>query len=215
MATELMELYSAMKNRFGALNWWPGESRLEICIGAILTQNTNWGNVEKAILQLKEADVMDIEGMLSLPAADLAELIRPAGYYNLKADRLRCFLTVIVQRWEGDLDAFLGRSVALLRADLLDVKGIGPETADSIILYAAELPSFVVDAYTIRIFMRHGLISDDADYDSVKDMCESELPEDVGLWNDFHAQIVETGKVYCRPRARCDGCPLEGFPHHT
>ena len=211
MKSRLLEIYKAMRARFGYLDWWPGDSRLEICIGAILTQNTNWKNVEKAIGRIKDADAMDLKLLQGMNDRDLAELIRPAGYYNVKADRLKQFFTCIINDWQGSLDLFLERSVSELRKDLLAVKGIGPETADSIILYAAELPSFVVDAYTKRIFVRHELIDQNDDYDTVKSLFESNLPEDVDLWNDYHAQIVETGKNYCRKNARCEGCPLVDF----
>lgn len=208
-----MDFYAAMRERFGHRGWWPGDGRLEICVGAILTQNTNWKNVEKAVAAIRAADVMDAASLLAMDTGALAALIRPAGYYNVKAKRLRHFLSVIVHDFRGDIDAFLDRPVAVLREELLGIHGIGPETADSIILYAAGRPSFVVDAYTRRLFLRHGLIGEHDGYDDIKRYCESRLPEEVDLWNDFHAQIVETGKRYCRVVPRCDGCPLACFPH--
>ena len=207
----LMRYYRAMRDRFGHRGWWPGEGRLEICVGAILTQNTNWKNVEKAIISLRDSGNLSIDRLVALRESKLARLIRPAGYYNVKAKRLKNFIKHVRSAWGADLDAMLDRPVSVLRRELLSINGIGPETADSIILYAAERASFVVDAYTVRIFLRHGLIGPDDNYSSIKELCEKSLPGDVDLWNDFHAQIVETGKNFCRPRARCEGCPLEAF----
>ena len=209
----LLEMYRAMRERFGHRNWWPGETALEICAGAILTQNTNWANVEKALANLKRADCLDVGRLAAMAPARLAELIRPAGYYNIKARRLKNFLSRVHAGWADDLGAFLDRPVDVLRAELLSISGIGRETADSIILYAAGKPTFVVDAYTFRILRRHGLVGPDDDYESVKDLMESSLPRRVDLWNDYHAQLVATGKEYCRPTARCAGCPLEPFAH--
>lgn len=209
----LLEMYRAMRERFGHLNWWPGDTALEICAGAILTQNTNWANVEKALANLKRVDGLHVGRLAGMDHARLAELIRPAGYFNVKARRLKNFLSHVHAGWGEDLQAFLDRPVDVLRAELLSISGIGRETADSIILYAAAKPTFVVDAYTCRILRRHGLIGQDDDYESVKDLMESSLPRQVDLWNDYHAQLVATGKEYCRPKARCAGCPLEPFAH--
>lgn len=209
----LREMYDAMHRRFGHQGWWPGETPFEVCIGAILTQNTNWGNVEKALANLRAAERFTLERIHATPAPALAELIRPAGYYNVKAKRLRNFCGHLVQRWGGDLDAFLDQSVSSLTEELLSINGIGRETADSIILYAARKPTFVVDRYTARILLRHYLIDVDADYDQIKDLFESALPEDEELFNDYHAQLVAVGKNFCRPTAICEGCPLEPFEH--
>ncbi|MCD4824990.1 MAG: endonuclease III domain-containing protein [Phycisphaerae bacterium] len=208
-----MEMYDAMRAAFGHRQWWPGDGALEICVGAILTQNTNWSNVEKAIANLKAADAMSVTHLHKLPHESLAELIRPAGYYNIKAKRLKNFIAKVYAEYGDDIEAFLDRSVETLRVELLGVNGIGPETADSIILYAAGKPTFVVDAYTGRILLRHGLISPEDTYESIKELCESSLPTDVELWNDFHAQFVAVGARHCKPRPRCDGCPLERFDH--
>jgi len=210
-----MEMYEAMRERFGHRGWWPGEAKLEICVGAILTQNTNWRNVEKAIKNLIDAGWMSVAALQSAPQAALAELIRPAGYYNVKAKRLKNFIAAVHRDWGEDIEAFLDRPVAALREELLSVRGIGRETADSIILYAAGKLSFVVDAYTYRILLRHRLIAPDDDYEAIKELFETSLPQDVNLWNDYHAQLVEVGKTYCRPKARCAGCPLEGFDHDS
>jgi len=209
----LMQMYEAMRERFGHQGWWPGEGPLEICIGAILTQNTNWKNVERAIANLRAGGCMSISALCSREQAELAELIRPAGYFNVKAKRIKNFAAAVAASFADDIEAFLDRPVAALRADLLEINGIGPETADSIILYAAGKPSFVVDTYTYRVLVRHGVISPEDDYDAIKDLMEGSLPDDVDLWNDYHAQLVAVGKTYCRPRPRCEDCPLESFPH--
>jgi endonuclease-3 related protein len=209
----LLAFYEAMRKRFGHQGWWPGRTKLEICVGAILTQNTNWTNVTRAIANLQAAGCLSVGALHRLERGALADLIRPAGYYNIKARRLKQFIAAVHARSGEDLEAFLDRPVATLREALLAISGIGRETADSIILYAAGKPSFVVDAYTCRILFRHHLIGPDDDYESVKELLESSLPADVALWNDFHAQLVAVGKQYCRPTARCPGCPLESFPH--
>jgi len=186
---------------------------MEVIIGAVLVQNTNWKNVEKAIANLRAAGCMSVRAMLAKPPAELAGIIRPAGYYNVKARRLRNFLRRVADGFGGDVEAFLDRPAAALREDLLAVSGIGRETADSMVLYAAGHPVFVVDAYTARVGVRHHLFGPEDDYDAIQEFFESNLPADAGLFNDYHAQLVETGKQYCRPAARCAGCPLEKFPH--
>jgi endonuclease-3 related protein len=208
----LTELYEAMLAHFGPQGWWPGEGALEICVGAILTQNTNWANVERAIANLRAAGVMDVRAMLDLPEAKLAELIRPAGYFNVKAQRLRHFLQAVAEETGGDVGTYLAApSADLLREKLLAIHGIGPETADSMVLYAAGLPTFVVDAYTMRILHRHGLIPRRARYEEVRALFQRSLPADVPYWNEYHALLVATGKHFCRPAPRCEGCPLERF----
>lgn len=209
----LMEMYEAMRARFGHQGWWPGDGAMEICIGAILTQNTNWTNVEKAIANLKQAGCMSPSALHTKPQEELAKLIRPAGYFNIKAKRLKNFASFVHKGFGDDIKAFLDRSATTLRQELLSLNGIGPETADSIILYAAGKCSFVVDAYTYRILLRHYLVAPEDDYQAIKELFESSLEENLGLWNDFHAQLVAVGKNFCRPAARCQGCPLEKFPH--
>ena len=177
-AQQLRRAYELMRERFGHQQWWPGETPFEVCVGAILTQNTNWTNVERAIANLRSAGLLDARKMFALPETELAQLIRPAGYFNLKARRLRSFLRVLVEEYGGRLERlFAGKTIAV-RNRLLDINGIGPETADSLLLYAGGHHSFVVDAYTKRIFSRHGWCSDDADYDSLKNLCESALSEE-------------------------------------
>ena len=216
----LVEMYEAMRARFGHQGWWPvaegsraGERALEICIGAILTQNTNWKNVEKAIANLKANGCIRVAALHAKSHRELAELIRPAGYFNVKARRLKNFIAHVHEFRDGNIEAFLDRSVETLREELLSINGVGRETADSIILYAAGKPSFVVDAYTHRILVRHGLVAPQDDYETIKDLFESALPQDTALWSDFHAQLVSTGKNFCKPTARCAGCPLEPLNH--
>lgn len=216
----LLAMYEAMRRHFGPQNWWPASPRLtphdrklEICVGAILTQNTNWRNVERALSNLIDRGCMSVAALSALPPGELARRIRPAGYYNVKSRRLRNFLARIREGFAGDVEAFLDRPLGELRRDLLGISGVGSETADSIILYAAGKCTFVVDAYTARILRRHRLICEDADYEAIKALFQSHVPARVGLYKDYHAQLVAVGKAYCRPAARCCGCPLEPFDH--
>lgn len=216
MHSPITRAYQLMHEHHGHQAWWPGETPFEICVGAILTQNTNWTNVEKAIENLKKAKALDLRVVKQLSNADLAELIRPAGYYNLKAARLKSFVGAIDRDFDLKLEKLLILPTERLRETLLEINGIGPETADSIILYAAQQSSFVVDAYTKRIFSRHHWIQENASYDEVKSLCEQNLavpPRDQSLldyWQDYHAQLVAIGKDYCRPRSpRCQECPLQ------
>ena len=176
--------------------------------GRFLTQNTNWSNVEKALANLHDAGAMSVEGLHKMSQEQLAELIRPAGYFNVKAKRLGNFIREVYENWGEDISAFLDRPVYTLREELLAINGIGRETADSMILYAAGLPTFVVDAYTARIFTRHGLLSREDDYESIKEFFESNLPDNVELWNDFHAQIVAVGKNFCKPTPKKSGMDI-------
>lgn len=213
-------MYRAMRRRFGPRRWWPisddgnaSQAALEICVGAILTQNTSWTNVEKALASLYAAGCMGICALDETSPARLAELIHSAGYFNVKARRLKHFVAHIRKGFGDDVAAFLERPVGVLRAELLSLNGIGPETADCMILYAAGKPTFVVDAYTRRVLSRHGLAGADDEYEAIRRLFETALPRSVTLWNDFHAQFVAVGKHYCRPTARCDGCPLRRFAH--
>lgn len=209
----LTEIYQLLYDVFGPQHWWPGESRFEIITGAILTQNTNWANVEKAIANLIAADCLDAEKLHNLESSRLAELIRPAGYFNIKAKRLKSFLSWLFENYDGNLKNLENVDTRLLREELLSVKGIGRETADSILLYALERPIFVIDAYTARITVRHGLIEPGADYEQLQYLFESNLPQDIQLFNEYHALIVRVGKEFCKPKARCPSCPLEKLPH--
>ncbi|MFC1634377.1 endonuclease III domain-containing protein [Planctomycetota bacterium] len=209
----LTEIYELLYEAFGPQYWWPGETPFEVTIGAILTQNTSWANVEKAIANLKSASHLTPEGLHRIDASELAELIRPAGYYNLKTKRLKSFIDWLFDNYGGQLTNLEPVATDRLRSELLEVKGIGRETADSILLYALGRPVFVVDTYTARIMIRHGLIEPDADYEQLRDLFESNLPENTQLFNEYHALLVRTGKDFCKPKAKCPGCPLVKHPH--
>jgi endonuclease-3 related protein len=209
----LTEIYQLLYDAFGAQHWWPGETRLEIIVGAILTQNTNWRNVEKAIANLKSAKCLTPQGLHRTSTAQLAELVRPAGYYNIKAKRLKNFVDWLFEDYGGEIANLERVQTERLREKMLAIKGIGRETADSVLLYALERPVFVVDAYTARIAIRHGLIEPDADYEQLRELLESNLSEDVALFNEYHALLVRAGKEFCKTKARCSGCPLEKLPH--
>ncbi len=207
----LERLYELLFARFGPQGWWPGETPLEVTVGAVLAQNTTWRNVSRALDNLREAGLFSFSVLSRLTPAELAPHIRPAGYYNLKAARLLNLLS-FVAREHGNLEAFFGLDLTSLRQELLSVKGIGPETADSIILYAAEKPVFVVDAYTQRILFRHGFLCEDDGYGTIQELFTAALPAEVPLYNEFHALFVRLGKEYClKTKPRCDGCPLQGF----
>ncbi|HHD63884.1 MAG TPA: endonuclease III domain-containing protein [Desulfobulbaceae bacterium] len=205
-------MYERLHAHFGARDWWPGDSPFEIMVGAILTQNTNWKNVERAIDNLKRVGLLSLSAMSELSQDLLAEYIRPAGYYNIKAGRLRNFFHFINKEWDGDLDSFLQQPAAALREQLLSIKGIGPETADSMVLYAAGQPIFVVDAYTHRILIRHEIIDESFGYHEIQELFMDNLEEDTLLFNEYHALIVQVGKVYCKKsKPDCSHCPLAGL----
>ena len=209
----LNEIYRLLYDEFGPQNWWPGETRFEIITGAILTQNTNWTNVVKAIANLKSADCLTPEKIHNLKTAELATLIRPAGYFNVKTKRLKNFLNWLFENYNGYLSDLESIDTDRLRTELLSIKGIGRETADSILLYAFDRPIFVIDAYTARVVFRHHLLTPDADYQQLPELFESSLPEDTQLFNEYHALLVRVGKEFCKPKAKCSGCPLEKLPH--
>lgn len=210
---QLTEIYRLLYEQFGPQHWWPGQTRFEIITGAILTQNTNWANVEKAITNLKSAECLTPEKLCGLDPEQLANLIRPAGYFNIKAKRLKNFIDWLFENYNGDLTELESVDTNRLRAELLTIKGVGRETADSILLYAFDRPVFVVDAYTARVVFRHELLSPEADYEQLREFFESSLPADTKLFNEYHALLVRVGKEFCRPKARCPGCPLEKLPH--
>ncbi len=213
ISNQLNEIYQLLFDRFGPQHWWPGQTQFEIITGAILTQNTNWANVEKAIANLKSADYLTPEKLYHLEVSQLAELIRPAGYYNIKTKRLKNFINWLFDNYDGKPANLETVDTGQLRAELLGIKGIGYETADSMLLYAFERPVFVVDAYTARIAFRHQLIEPDADYEQLRELFQSNLPEDIQLFNEYHALLVKVGKEFCKPKAKCPGCPLEKLPH--
>jgi endonuclease-3 related protein len=210
---QLTEIYELLFESFGPQSWWPGESQFEIIIGAILTQNTNWANVEKAIANLRTANALSAKALYQMNHDELAALIKPAGYFNIKAERLKTFLTWFFDGYDGLLENLEQLSTARLREELLNIKGVGPETADSILLYAFERPVFVVDAYTARVMTRHALVETGCDYEQLQEIFQSNLVEDVKMFNEYHALLVRVGKEFCRPKAGCSGCPLENLPH--
>lgn len=211
---QLQELFATLLTQYGPRHWWPGETPFEVCVGAILTQNTNWGNVEKAIANLKAADRLSMAGIDSLLPSELATLIRPVGYFNVKATRLQAFTAFVLQEYGGSLDRLFTGPWQTTRQELLAIKGIGPETADSILLYAGQKPSFVVDAYTRRIFSRVGLVDEQISYDQLRDFFMDRLPQDTALFNEYHALIVELGKQACRPKPQCRDCCLLASCQH-
>jgi endonuclease III related protein len=211
----LRSAYQLMRAHFGHQHWWPGETPFEVCVGAILTQNTSWSNVERAIANLKAARVLEARKLFVLEESKLAALLRPAGYFNVKARRLRSFLRVLVEEYDGDLGRLFSGETAAVRDRLLAINGIGPETADSMLLYAGGHHRFVIDAYTKRIFQRHDWSGAEAGYEDLQRLCESALDqkphgERLDYWQDYHAQLVMVGKGFCRPRQlRCSECPLK------
>ena len=213
-STENLHLfYKALLDCYGPQHWWPGDGPFEIMVGAVLTQNTNWTNVEKAITNLKAAELLSPEAIDQMTNEELAKVIKPAGYFNVKAKRLKNLIRWFMQNYEGNMELLAQVRLERLRQELLEVNGIGRETADSIILYALGKATFVVDTYTYRVLVRHGCIDSESDYEQVKDFFERNLPAEEKLYNEFHALIVRVGKEHCRPRPRCNGCPLEQFEH--
>ena len=208
----LKDIYKRLYKYFGPQHWWPGDTRLEIIVGAILTQNTSWSNVEKAIKNLKERKLLSSPLKLSaLGASRLAGLVRPTGYYNIKARRIRNFLAFLSSQYASSLKKMSFQETGELRRQLLQVNGVGPETCDSILLYAFKRPVFVVDAYTKRIFSRHGIFNHDLGYDDVQRIFTSSFPSDYRVYNEYHALIVRLGKEFCAPQPNCEGCPLKGL----
>ena len=207
--TELLSLYRTLLDHFGPLNWWPADSPFEVVIGAILTQNTAWTNVELAIANLKDAQALSPDKLSDFPIDRLEELIRPSGFFRQKATRLQSLSRHLVTEWQSNLNDFCSGPLDEARERLLARPGIGPETADSILLYAAYRPSFVVDAYTRRIFERVGILRGDETYAEVRQIFMQALPEDVALYNEYHALIVQLAKTCCRKRKPlCNGCPI-------
>lgn len=204
----LLQIYERLFQQYGPRHWWPAETPFEVCVGAILTQNTNWGNVEKAIANLKEARLLTPGALRAVPVRELAEVIRPAGFFNVKSVRLKEFVAFLFARYEGDLARMFAGDWRELREALLGVRGIGRETCDSILLYAGGKPTFVVDAYTKRLLAALGLAVPTAGYEEVRALFMENLPNDPQLFNEYHALIVEHCKVHCRKKPRCSGCAL-------
>lgn len=208
MVPNLHEIYRRLASAFGPQHWWPATTALEVMVGAVLTQNTAWKNVERAIANLRDAGVLQPQQLHQMPVHELAELIRPAGYFRVKSKRLKNLMALLVTRYDGCIETMFSLDQYQLREQLLSVNGVGPETADSIVLYAAQMPSFVVDTYTARVLKRHGWIEPEAGYDEIKDFFESRLEADVALFNEYHALLVRVGNQYCRKNAKCEQCPL-------
>ena len=203
------EVYRRLVRRRGHAGWWPAQSAFEVCVGAILVQNTAWTNVEKALEVLRARDLLSYEALSALSAGEIAPLIRPSGCFNVKARRLRAFLDFLGQEYGGRLEKMETEEPRLLRAKLLAVPGVGPETADSIALYAAGRRLFVIDAYTRRVFSRLGVVRGDEPYDALQRLFMDAVPADARLYGDYHAQIVLLAKDVCTRRPACEVCPLE------
>ena len=210
---QLLDIYEILLKAYGPQHWWPGQTPFEIIVGAILTQNTSWSNVEKAIANIRAAGCLEPEKLHALKLEELETLIRPAGYFRVKAKRLRNLLQWLFDEYGGQLDVLNDIETRRLREELLGISGVGPETADSILLYALNRPVFVVDTYTARITVRHGLIEPDFGYDQLQYLFESNLEPDVKLFNEFHALLVCIGKDFCKPKPKCQDCPLNPLPH--
>ncbi|MDH5201660.1 MAG: endonuclease III domain-containing protein [Nitrospirota bacterium] len=210
--TKLLEMYHKLYSKFGSQHWWPGETPFEIAVGAILTQNTNWGNVEKAIHNLKKQNALSAKFLHKMSVKKLSALIRQAGYFNIKAIRLKSFIDFLMNDYHGSMKMMKDENMQTLRVKLLEVNGIGPETADSILLYALEKPVFVIDAYTKRVLSRHGIIEHDRPYEEFQELFHSSLKEEVTLFNEFHALFVRVGKTFCKRKTPfCEKCPLLKF----
>jgi endonuclease-3 related protein len=237
---EIPQYYTSLLVRYGRQNWWPARSRFEVIVGAYLTQNTNWSNVEKALLNLRRARCLGVSAMRELPIDELETLVRPSGYFRQKARNLKIFIAFLDERYSGSLSRMFAEPTAKLRGELLELNGVGPETADSILLYAGNHPVFVVDAYTRRVLLRHGIIREKTSYEEIRSMieqainsaeAESLLVENAGSdprhpvsrmsssartelaqhYNELHALIVRVGNHYCRAKPICEGCPLQTF----
>lgn len=208
MSDSVQTVYDRLFAAYGPQQWWSAQTPFEVMIGAVLVQNTSWLNVKKAIDNLRRSDLLEPHALYRTSPEELEELIRPAGYYRVKAKRLRNLLAFLVECYDGSLEAMFATELSELREKLLAVSGIGPETADSILLYAGGLPTFVVDTYTHRVLARHGWIGFDADYYELKDHFESSLPQDPRIFNEYHALLVQVGKEHCGKTPKCKDCPL-------
>lgn len=207
---KLMNVYTRLSKHFGPQHWWPGETRFEVIVGAILTQNTSWKNVEKAIKNLKKEKMLNCKKIANMDIGKLEKLIQPSGFYKQKSERIKKFCKYLDKNYDSNLNSFFNRDTNVIRNELLSLNGIGDETADSILLYAGEKPVFVIDAYTKRMVERTGMTKA-KNYDEMQDFFEKNLPKNIGLYKEFHALIVELGKNFCRKKQRCDGCPLKNI----
>ena len=212
MNDTIYNIYKILLNHYGKQNWWPAETRYEVVVGAVLTQNTSWKNVERAINNLKMENLLEEEKILNIDEDKLKQLIKPAGFYNLKAKRLKNVTKFIVDNYGNTEEmAKTDKDTLTLRTELLSINGVGKETADSILLYALDRESFVVDAYTKRMFVRLGIIDEKAKYDDIKVLFERHLPKDLEVYKEYHALIVEHCKRFCRKKPLCDNCPIRSF----
>jgi endonuclease-3 related protein len=250
ISSDITKIYQALLDQFGPQKWWPGDTAFEVIVGAVLTQNTNWKNVEKAIVNLKREGLLSIEQLHKVSLERLAQAIKPAGYFNVKAKRLKNVVAFIMKRYpdagtrlslnrrrkafrsgfrpveacndgfqstglhDGSLDVFNQQSLDHLRRELLSINGVGPETADSILLYAFDKPAFVVDAYTKRFLTRHNMVSAEVGYQEVQKIFLDALDLDVKLFNEYHALIVKVGKDFCKPHPKCEDCPLQNIRYN-
>ncbi|MGC9196549.1 MAG: endonuclease III domain-containing protein [Syntrophobacteraceae bacterium] len=204
----LLEIYEKLFAAFGPQHWWPAQTPFEVILGALLAQNTAWKNAAAAIANLEKNGLLHFEALCSLDGPHLEALIRPSGFYRQKATRIMAFCDHLQKKHHGCLEQFLAQDMEPLRRELLTIRGIGPETADSIVLYAAFRPSFVVDAYTWRIFSRHAWIEENISYDDLREYFMEALEPDVATFQEFHALLVRTGHLYCRKKPLCPMCPL-------
>ena len=208
--TQLHAIYRTLYDSLGPQHWWPADSTFEVIIGAILTQNTSWNNVEKALKNLKEKELLDPQKLYDVGEGLLARTIKPSGFFNIKAKRVKHFMQFLFEGYRGSIEKMFEKDLLSLREELLTVNGMGPETVDSILLYAGRKPVFVVDAYTKRIFTRHKLVPEDARYGEVQGLFMDNLEHDVPLFNEYHALLVNVGKNFCKSKPRCEQCPLNG-----
>ena len=212
-SSTIRAMYNRLYEAYGPQHWWPAKSKVEVVVGAILTQNTAWTNVERAISNLRRARALTWKALRDLTQSELATLIRPSGTYRIKARRLKTFVEVLWRDHNGSLAKMLSGELERVRRRLLAIPGIGPETADAILLYAGNRPVFVVDAYTQRVMRRHHLIDPGSSYPATQSIFHRVLEPDAALFNEYHALIVAVGKGHCRREAQCHGCPLERLPH--
>ena len=238
--SQLPSYYTALLARYGPQNWWPARSRFEVIVGAYLTQNTNWGNVEKAMLNLRRARRLSVSAIRKTPIDELETLVRPSGYFRQKARNLKTFIAFLDRQYSGSLSRMFAAPTTKIRAELLELNGVGPETADSILLYAGNHPVFVVDTYTRRVLLRHGIIGEKTGYEEIRAMIERAISSSEAEslfvkssgsgprhpvsrmssaarsalaqhYNELHALIVRVGNHYCRAKPMCEGCPLQSF----
>lgn len=206
---KVFKIYQILYNHYGKQNWWPADSDFEIMIGAVLTQNTAWRNVEKAINNLKEKKLLNPQKLATLSISKLSQLVRSSGFYRIKAKRLKSLLNFLTKKYSGDIEKLKRKKISILRLELLQVYGIGEETADSILLYAIGKPVFVVDAYTKRIFSRHHYFDKKTSYSKIQEFFAGNLPKSLKIYQEYHALLVRLAKDYCRSKANCQGCPIK------